>query len=432
MDERQENARPRPASGWDKRVFALVVLAVLGAWISLTLTGYHLSEGQSSSGVFKAVCEMSGGGCNQVLQSPWSMLPRRIPTAFAGLVYFSALALWYLLIGLPRRSGRGWYAPVFVLHLLGALISLLLIGVMAFQMKALCGWCVLVHLINFAMFALAWKLWPRGTRSAGPADQPSWPPARLGVVSLLLMVGLGIYWNQWLVNKYILEEAGHISGDTDLMRYIHLRAEPVDIPLRPDDPVKGPIKGTTAKHTVVIFSDFQCPSCGLLTEFFEKEVVPLHGVDLRVVFKHFPLDKECNRKLPSSMHDHACEAAYAAEAARELGGSEAFWKMHDLLFEKKEDVADGRWAELGTAAGLDGAAVAERVAQKKHRDRVETDVDLGFTLKLTGTPSVYIDGRPLENWTKPELWTAILTTPDSSAAPAAQAPAPAATPAAAQ
>ncbi|HEY2739187.1 MAG TPA: vitamin K epoxide reductase family protein, partial [Thermoanaerobaculia bacterium] len=104
MTERQESVRPRPAAGQDKRVVFVVVLALLGAWISLTLTHFHLSAGQSRPGLFRTICEITGGGCDHVLQSPWAMLPRGIPLSLAGLVYFSALALWYLIIGRPNRA----------------------------------------------------------------------------------------------------------------------------------------------------------------------------------------------------------------------------------------------------------------------------------------------------------------------------------------
>ncbi len=405
MNEAQESARPRPASGWDKRVVFVVILALLGAWISLTLTSFHLSGGQGGPAVFRKVCEMSGGGCDQVLQSSWAMLPRQIPTAFAGLIYFSAIALWYLAVGRPNRAGRAWYVPIFALQLLGALFSLFLLGVMLLQVGAFCGWCALVHVINLVLLGLAWKLWPRGPRPAGEA---AWPPARLGLAGLLLVLVVAAFWNEWLLVRYFQAEAAQFRGDTDLMRYLHVRNPRQEIPLRADDAVRG---GGAAAHTIVVFSDFQCPSCRSFAGFFKDEIQPSYGDRLRLVFKHLPLDKDCNPQLPGTLHANACEAAYAAEAARELGGPEGFWKMHDALFARQADVAAGRWAELAESAGLDGAAVAERVAQRKHLDRVAEDVRLGNDLKVPGTPGIFIDGRFLQDWTSLDLWKAILAAP---------------------
>jgi protein-disulfide isomerase/uncharacterized membrane protein len=410
MDGQRESIRPRPASGRDKRVIALVVLALIGAWISLNLTRYSMPGGQGGSAVFRTVCEMTGGGCDQVLKSPWSMLPRGIPTALVGLVYFSAIAFWYLLAGRPNRAGRAWFMPIFVLQVLGALFSLFLLGVMLLQLGSVCGWCAVTHVLNFILLGLAWKLWPRGPRMSDMSGEAAWPPARLGLALLLLIVAMGAFWERWLTVHYLFAEAAQFRNDTDLMRYLHVRNPPLPIPLRAGDPMRG---NAAAPHTIVVFSDFQCPACLRFAGFYKTELQPLYGDRLRLVYKHLPLDSECNPQMPKAFHPNACEAAHAAEAARELGGTEAFWKMHDVLFERQADVAEGRWADLAASAGLDGAAVAERVAQKKHIDRISEDVQRAMDAKVKGTPGIFIDGRPLPEWNRIELWKAILGDPAS-------------------
>jgi protein-disulfide isomerase len=170
--------------------------------------------------------------------------------------------------------------------------------------------------------------------------------------------------------------------------------------VRADDPVRGL---ATAPHTVVVFSDFLCPACRNFAGFFKSDIQPLYGSRIRLVYKHLPLDAACNPKLPQSLHPGACDAAYAAEAARELGGPDAFWKMHDTLFEHQEAAKAGHWAELAKSAGLDGAAVADRVAKHSHAD--------AMSLKLKGTPGVFIDGRMLDEWNNTDLWKTILAPP---------------------
>lgn len=402
MDERHDSVRPKPFSGWDKRVISMAILALLGAWISLNLTRYSLPGGQGGSAAFRMVCDMTGGGCDQVLRSSWAMLPRGIPTALVGLIYFSGLAAGYLLVGRPNRAGRAWFAPLFVLQIIGALFSLVLLGVMLLQLRSVCGGCALAHILNFILLGITWKLWPRGPRIAG---ETAWPPARLAVAVLLLIVAIAAFWERWITVHYLFAEASQFRNDTDLMRYLHIRNPQQAIPLRADDPMRG---NAGAEHTIVVFSDFQCPACRNFAGFYQNEIRPLYGERLRVVYKHLPLEPECNSTYPRALHPQACEAAYAAEAARELGGSEGFWKMHDALFERQADVAQGRWSELAASVGLDGAAVAERVAQRAHLNRISEDVQRAIDLKVTGTPGIFIDGRPLEEWNRLELWKAIL------------------------
>src|SRR6201981_1752728 len=88
--------------------------------------------------------------------------------------------------------------------------------------------------------------------------------------------------------------------------------------------------GTEAMHirgnpdalvTLEEFGDFQCPPCGTFAGFVE-ELLKEYDSRLRVVFRNFPL----------APHEHAREAALAAEAAGMQG---RFWEMHDVLYREQ-------------------------------------------------------------------------------------------------
>ena len=78
--------------------------------------------------------------------------------------------------------------------------------------------------------------------------------------------------------------------------------------------VRGPAK---ASATLEEFGDFQCPPCGMMSGSL-LEIEKDYGPKLRVIFRNFPFPN----------HQHALEAAYAAEAAGLQGH---YWEMHDLL-----------------------------------------------------------------------------------------------------
>lgn len=407
-------------------VFLLILLAVAGAGISLMLTSYHLSQGRDAAGIFQAVCGTDGGGCREVLSSSWAVLPQGIPLSALGLVYFGGLALWYLVVGPANRRGRYWQSVPLVIHVLGALASAFLLAVMVTQVGTICWWCTISHLINFAMLYLAWRMWP--SKDSGYTSDPVHPGLRLGISGLLLLLAVAAITYEWVRAKQmrgVAEQADsyvqELRRDAGLQRYLHLRQRPAPLQVRPGDPVRG---SAGAPHTVVVFSDFQCPGCLSFAEFSERELLPRFGSRLRIVYKHFPLEPECNSVMSEAVHDQACEAAFAAEAARELGGNEAFWRMHDQLFARQGGLAEGPWAELGRNAGLDGNAVAQRVAQGAGRNRVVQDTQLGKQLRLGGTPTVYLDGRPLEDWSRMDVWQTLLEAPPAPA-PVFQAPQPA-------
>lgn len=89
-----------------------------------------------------------------------------------------------------------------------------------------------------------------------------------------------------------------------------------DLKINPEDPTKGP---ATAKVTVVVFSDFECPFC---VRFFPtvKQIEDTYKDSVRVVFKQFPL---------TQIHPFAQGAAEASLCANEQG---KFWEFHDKLF----------------------------------------------------------------------------------------------------
>jgi len=73
-----------------------------------------------------------------------------------------------------------------------------------------------------------------------------------------------------------------------------------------------------APVTLEEFADFQCPPCSSFATFGE-ELLKEYNSRLRIVFRNFPLQA----------HEHAREAALAAEAAGMQGH---FWEMHDVLY----------------------------------------------------------------------------------------------------
>ncbi|HEY0099359.1 MAG TPA: thioredoxin domain-containing protein [Pyrinomonadaceae bacterium] len=133
------------------------------------------------------------------------------------------------------------------------------------------------------------------------------------------------------------------------------------------------------------YGDFQCPPCG----FFHPILKRLEGeypTQLRVTFHHFPL---------RNMHKHAEQAARAAEAAAVQG---KFWQMHDMLFEKQKEwneAANVRPVFLGYARtlGLDVQKFSQDMDSVMVGSRVMNDENGGTTRGVTGTPTVFLNGR---------------------------------------
>lgn len=137
------------------------------------------------------------------------------------------------------------------------------------------------------------------------------------------------------------------------------------------------------KVTVVAFTDIQCPACKA-AEPIAVELRNTPGV--RFVHRHFPL---------LTIHKNAWKGGRALEAARMMGKG---WEMMALLFEKQEvwsDLADPDKAFIAYAVeiGLPEKEFEEKYLSKETDEMVATDSALGSRLKLSGTPTFFVNGE---------------------------------------
>jgi protein-disulfide isomerase len=151
--------------------------------------------------------------------------------------------------------------------------------------------------------------------------------------------------------------------------------------------VNGPAKGPSkAAVTIVEFSDLQCPHCKDAQPVIEKLLAA--EPNARFVFQNFPLP----------MHTWAGKAAaYADCVGRASGG--AFWKFVQATFDDQANItesnADEKLTAIADHAGVKGADIAACAAKPDTRARVEKSVALGQEVGVTGTPTLYINGRKI-------------------------------------
>jgi protein-disulfide isomerase len=158
-----------------------------------------------------------------------------------------------------------------------------------------------------------------------------------------------------------------LSGKSD--ESMHIRGNP-------DAPV-----------TLEEFADFQCPPCSSFASFGE-ELLKQYDSRLRIVFRNFPL----------APHEHAREAALAAEAAGLQG---QFWEMHDVLYREqavwsKAPSARELFESYAGTIGLNVDQFRKDMDSERVRERVDSDHARGDSLGVKSTPTLYINNQPVE------------------------------------
>jgi protein-disulfide isomerase len=135
--------------------------------------------------------------------------------------------------------------------------------------------------------------------------------------------------------------------------------------------------------TIVEWSDFQCPYCATNAPNLAR-LRREYGDKVRLVFRHLP--------LPG--HPDAQLASEAAVAAAEQG---KFWEMHDRLFSgTRDDLGRARLEEIAEDIGLDMTEFRAALDERRHRDEVADDAAAANALGASGTPTLFINGVPIE------------------------------------
>ena len=147
-----------------------------------------------------------------------------------------------------------------------------------------------------------------------------------------------------------------------------------------------------AKVTIIEFSDFQCPPCALfhsgagnaiIEEYVKKGLA-------RVAHKDFPL-----------LGEESFNAAYAARCANEQG---KFFEYQDALFSQQSKYASEnsgmffveQLIRLADDIKLNKNIFSDCLYKDRYKEAVLKDLEDGRAAGVTGSPTIFINGRKLE------------------------------------
>jgi protein-disulfide isomerase len=157
-------------------------------------------------------------------------------------------------------------------------------------------------------------------------------------------------------------------------------------PVTDSDWVKG---NKDAKVTLIEYSDFQCPACGIYFQILKPLDKDL-GDKVRFVYRNFPLSQHANAKV----------AASAAAAAAKQG---KLWEMHDLIFENQDKwsnlsnaEAKNTFAQYAQSLKLNIDTFRKDMDAKDVADKINNDSQSGITAGVNSTPTFYLNGKRIQ------------------------------------
>jgi protein-disulfide isomerase len=145
-------------------------------------------------------------------------------------------------------------------------------------------------------------------------------------------------------------------------------------------PSRGPADATV---TIVEFTDYECPFCRQHYQETFPRLMAAYDGRIRYVVRNFPLP---------TLHPGAVKAAEAVECAHLQG---RFWDYRDALLRGTAPPDAAGLRRYAAQVGADTAAFGRCLDGDQTAPIVERDMREGTAYGVNGTPTFFINGRPI-------------------------------------
>lgn len=358
----------------------ILAAAVSGALASAYLTvQHHVARAGGES-----ICNVSSViNCDKINTLPESEVGG-VPIALYGLGFYAAVG--YLAYAARGDKGRS-AASLLVLGGALAVAYDVFLAWTSYQSGAVCIFCALTWVLNLTILVAAVKLARAGGLGLGEGVMQG-----LGEHGgLTIVVGLSVFVVGVVVSRQPGTTPG--GGSAGAHDFSGLYEMPGGrIVLDGTEPVRG---NPAARFTILEWADYQCPHCGVMAPVL-KAIVDSND-DVKMLFKNYPINSNCNRFVQASGHENACAAAAAAECARLQG---RFWELSEAMFKNQSYLSPPDLRFMAERQGIDLASFDACLASAAALDAVTADVESGGVAEIEGTPSIFLLGTHGDQWVR--------------------------------
>lgn len=147
-----------------------------------------------------------------------------------------------------------------------------------------------------------------------------------------------------------------------------------------------------AKVKIEIYEDFLCSACKSFTLYIEPQVIKelVDTGQAYYVFRNYPFLDDRSAVKDSD------NAANAVMCAAEQG---QFWNYKNLLYTNSAEVVGAFTSKVLTAYAesldLNTSQFKACLDSRKYQSQIDADLAAGEAIGVTGTPSVFVNGKPV-------------------------------------
>ena len=384
----------------------------------------------------EAACNINAQfNCEHAIRSQYAFFLGRSLGCWGAFFYASVLFfLFFFSNDEGGRESSGEARLGLSIFLWISLFSLIASGVLGYisfkELSALCPVCIALYLISLVLFILVYLL--EAEASLGERLRVGFlglfrfpllasrffikqlgnhlftlnAPVLLGTLAVVVIS----FFSDVLIYQFLDRTQG-LEAKTNIAVAGWLGNPEQEIPFdESSEALKDYRRGNpSAPIRIVEFFDFECPACRSFA-YDLKDILADHKDMVSIEYRNYPLDHSCNENMRGPFHVTACAAAEFARCAGEQG---KFFEAVDYLLTMEEFDSPDRKRDLreevrGVAQplGLDEAALDECLESDRQLEVIKRDIDIAESIGLKGTPSVWVNGRKLPQYSLlPDLVT---------------------------
>lgn len=370
-------------SAKSKRLFLItfiVTIAAIATHVYLTQHHYQFKYGESTEA---GICNINSTvNCETTTASSYSEIFGIPVSIFGGLVNLAFLFLLILyrfpLVQRPTQIAIGSLLKIMALAIFA--VSVVMAIISYGLLHTLCPACSTAYVLSLISLVTTWMMISE--------KAPLFSAIHLKIYAIL--AGFILFF-AFMIHKSNMRSYG---GD-EMNEIMQLQLEQWQ-----NTPAKNftPINAITmnpnpsAKIKVVEFADYLCGHCAhaypIIHEFME-----LHS-DVEFSFQAWPLDGACNKAIPNA-EGTRCLLARLAQCADRQGQA---WKTQEWIFENQrqllsQDQVKNKLKEKASDLNLDYDKLFTCAESSEIRDIIRDQANVGTSLDISGTPSLFINGK---------------------------------------
>lgn len=386
-----------------KTYFLGIFLAIIGILLSIFLIQEFFG---TSNTITAGLCSATGDGnsCQKVAASSFSGIRNvpllgGIPVALFGFLYycFSGYLLWISYHSKDEQEKISSIRLLFLLSSFGLIIDLVLLLISVAVIQTVCILCLLTYFVTIGLLITSLIILRKIAKENAFNDLVSSSMNNIKqnflnyLIIFLAFTACGIGVGQYSQSHSLTTSNAARNSEIQMLIQEYENGPTVKIDLT-DTPSIG---SDSATVTIVKYADFNCGHCMHASQIL-RVMLSEFGSALKVYYKNFPLDGNCNRfvgrKLPNAS---SCVAASAALCGQE---QDKFKEMyHGIYADNEKGIMHSPSSVLQVAKKhkLNLSQFRSCMSSPKIRQKIEKEVEESNRLKIESTPTLFINNKPI-------------------------------------